>query len=418
VRRIWEILRREYLENVRTKAFLVGLVLTPVWMGVVFVVPHLISGPEQVTVVVVDATGEVAGPLLETLAGRQGPTYEVTLHPPQGAFDPDAEGETRVDRLKREAGAGAHYLVVVTDAVLEKRPSRKGEPEPGVFGPSSGVTGQAGRVLADAVTDIVTRRILEERGIAEETAELIQRPAVRFETVTDTGERASMLDAILPFLAVMLLYMGIVGISQMLISSTLEEKANRVYEVLLSSVSPFQLMAGKLLGICAVGFTLLALWSGGGLVAAALQGFGDVVQVAQLGWFVVYYVLGFLMIASLFVAIGSACNTIKEAQNLMAPLSIMLALPLVLALVSMSNPNGTVPTVASFIPPFTPFLMMARIAGAPPPPDWQLWATLVILLLATWLTIRLAARVFRVGILLYGQPPSLAQIARWMRARD
>ena len=137
-----------------------------------------------------------------------------------------------------------------------------------------------------------------------------------------------------------------------------------------------------------------------------------------MAWFAVYYLLGFLMIASLMVAVGSACNTVKEAQNLMAPISMLLALPMILAMVTMQNPNGTVATIASFIPPFTPFMMMSRISAAPAPPDWQIWATLVLLLVGTYLSARLAARIFRVGILLYGQPPKLGQILRWMWAKD
>jgi ABC-2 type transport system permease protein len=177
-------------------------------------------------------------------------------------------------------------------------------------------------------------------------------------------------------------------------------------------------MSGKILGICAVGLTLLTFWSAGGLIAASMQGMGDAVSGAQIGWFLVYYLLGFLMISSLMVAIGSACNTVKEAQNLMAPLSMMLALPMILAMTTMQDPNGTLATVASFIPPFTPFMMMARMAGAPAPPEWQVWATLAVLILGTYIAIRLAARVFRVGILLYGQPPSLKQIWRWMWTAD
>jgi ABC-type Na+ efflux pump permease subunit len=175
-------------------------------------------------------------------------------------------------------------------------------------------------------------------------------------------------------------------------------------------------MAGKVLGICGVGLTLLLLWSGGGLLAAALQGTTDLVTGAQMGLFVAYYVLGFLLIASLMVSVGSACNTLKEAQNLMAPLSLLLALPLLIALVIMKDPNGTMASVLSFVPPFTPFLMMARISGTPAPPTWQIVASLLLLVLSTWVAIRLAARVFRVGILMYGQPPRLKEILRWMRA--
>ena len=98
----------------------------------------------------------------------------------------------------------------------------------------------------------------------------------------------------------------------------------------------------------------------------------------------------------------------------MAPISILLAMPLILSIVVLDDPNGTLARVLSFIPPFTPFVMMARIASVPAPPTWEVWAALGVLVVATWITFRLAARVFRVGILLYGQPPSLKQLWRWM----
>ena len=418
MKRTWYILKREYLENVRTKAFLIGIVLTPVWMGLIFLLPKLSGGPKSEKVIIVDKTGKLVASLQEVLEKSTSPTFDVLVEPPERAWEAAGDGRTRIDELTAQAGRGEHYLVVLTWPVLEKRAPTEGERAHGVFGPSGASLRGAQGILTRAVNELVTARILEKRSIAKETATLIQRPATRFTPVDEEGRRANPAQAILPFVMMMLLYMGIVGISQMLISSTLEEKANRVYEVLLSSLSPFQLMAGKILGICAVGLTLLTLWSGGGLVAASMQGMGDAVGASQLVWFGVYYLLGFLMIASLMVAIGSACNTVKEAQNLMAPLSMMMALPLILAMVTMQDPNGTLATVSSFIPPFTPFMMMARMAGAPAPPDWQIWATLLVLILGTYVAVRLAARVFRVGILLYGQPPSLKQIWHWMWARD
>jgi ABC-2 type transport system permease protein len=437
MKRTWIILAREYLENVRTKAFLIGLVLTPVWMGVIFLVPMLVSAPSTVKVVIVDETGELAGPLSLALAAAQGkppapdperprmrraaghgPTYDVRVATAHGAWDRGPDGTTRIERLKRQAGREGSYLVVITPAVLEKRAARPGEHESGVFGPGVRGMGSPGAEIEHRVTELVTKRLLAQRHLPADLADLIQERAIRFQAIDERGAEASVFQQLLPILVVVLLYMGIVGISQMLISNTIEEKASRVYEVLLSSVSPFQLMAGKILGICGVGLTLLTLWCGGGLLASSLQGAGGLVSGAQIGWFVVYYLLGFLMIASLFVAVGSACNTIKEAQNLMAPLSMLLALPLILSMVTMSNPNGSVATAASFVPPFTPFVMMTRLASVPAPPAWQMWTTLAILLLATYLSVRLAARVFRVGVLLYGQPPSLRQLLRWMRARD
>lgn len=411
--RVWLVLKREYLENVRTKAFLIGLVLTPVWMVLVFVVPMLARDTEKVEhVVLVDETGTLAGPVGEEIARIEGSAGKPR-------FEPETRlevGAPELERLQKAAGRGEVYVIVLTPALLEnKRAPHVGERPAGVYGASGVGALEAGRLLERAVDQVVNGILIKEHHVAPEVASALQRPAARYTGLTASGEKSGVAQVMAPFLAMLLLFMGIVGISQMLVSSTLEEKASRVFEVLLSSLSPFQLMAGKVLGICGVGLTLLALWSGGGLLAAALQGTSDLVTGGQVGLFVAYYVLGFLLIASLMVSVGSACNTLKEAQNLMAPLQLLLALPILIAIVIMKDPNGTLASVLSFVPPFTPFLMMARISGTPSPPDWQIAASLLLLALSTWLAIRLAARVFRVGILMYGQPPRLREILRWMR---
>jgi ABC-2 type transport system permease protein len=370
-------------------------------------------------VVIVDETGVIAQPLRERLERSRGTRFHVAVESAEKAWAPRPDGGgTRIEEVKRAAGEGRYLAIVVTESVLEKREPKEGEHAGGLYCASGAGALKAARLLQAIVNDLVNERVLAARQIPKEVAALVMRPAIEVRAVSKEGKRTGMGATLMPLLSMLLLYMGIVGISQMLISSTLEEKANRIYEVLLSSVSPFQLMAGKILGICGVGLTLLTLWSGGGLIAAALQGAGGLVTGAQIGWFLVYYLLGFLMIASLMVAIGSACNTVKEAQNLMAPLSVLLALPMILGIVTLENPNGSFATLISFIPPFTPFMMMARMASVPSPPDWQLAVTLGLLILATYLSIRLAARIFRVGVLLYGQPPSFGQILRWLRERD
>lgn len=411
--RIWLVLKREYVENVRTKAFLIGLVMTPVWMALVFVVPSLARETAKTErVIIVDPVGTLGPALVAALEQIPGP-HGTRRFEPEIRSDVGPGG---LEEYERAAGRGDLFLVVLTAALLEnKRDPAPGEPPAGLYGASGVGALDTGRVLEATLDRVVNHVLIEKHRVPEAVAAALQRPAARYTGLTASGEKSGVAQIMAPFLAMMLLFMGIVGISQMLISSTLEEKASRVYEVLLSSLSPFQLMAGKVLGICGVGLTLLLLWVGGGLLAATAQGLGDLVTAPQLGLFVAYYVLGFLLIASLMVSVGSACNTLKEAQNLMAPISLLLALPILLAMVIMKDPNGTLATALSFVPPFTPFLMMARVAGTPPPPDWQIGASLALLALSTWLAIRLAARVFRVGILMYGQPPRLGEILRWMR---
>jgi ABC-2 type transport system permease protein len=412
VKRIWLVLAREYLENVRTRAFLIGLILTPVWMGLVFLVPALAKDTvRRERVRIVDDTGVLSGPLAAELEKVVGPGGEPR-------FVPEVVDAPTVDlpEMQRAAGRGDAFLVVLTRALLEnKRVAAEGERRAAVYGTSGVGALETGRLLERAVDQVVNGALIREHGIDPAVARALLSPAVRYTGLTPEGEKGGAAQAVTPFLLMMMLFLGIVGISQMLISSTLEEKASRVYEVLLSSVSPFQLMAGKVLGICAVGLTLLTLWSGGGLLAASLQGLGGLVSGPQVGLFLLYYVLGFLLISSLMVSVGSACNTLKEAQNLMAPISMFLAVPAMLSVIVMRDPNGTLATVLSFVPPFTPFLMMPRIASVPAPPTWQIPATVLLMLLATFLAVRVAARVFRVGILMYGQPPRLKDIWRWMR---
>ncbi len=418
--RILDVARREYLENVRTKAFLIGIVLTPLWMGLVLLVPKLMasSRAEDKLVRIVDSTGVLAEDLAARVRDAGG--FRVEVVEDVDPWAKDAANLSLVDELRIKAGAGELYAIVLTKAALEKKASPgPGERPSEVLGASrSSDDAFRGPSLAAMVNDVVNMRIARDEGIGSDMLERLARPAVSYVPVDVRGKTAAPTSAILPYLFIMLLFMGVVGISQMLVSSTLEEKSNRVYEVLLSSLSPRQLMTGKILGICAVGFTLLVVWSGGGLVASRLGGAGDLVAGRLVLLLLAYYVLGFLMIASLMVAVGSACNTLKEAQNLMAPISALLALPIFIAMIVLRNPNGDLATALSFFPPFTPFLMMARVASVPEPPAWQVPASLLLLAISTWVAMRLAARIFRVGVLLYGQPPSLREIARWMRADD
>jgi ABC-2 type transport system permease protein len=429
--RIWTILKREYLENVRTRAFVIGLVMTPVWIGLIFAITAVHSELDQHDVIIVDETGLFAEKVKATLEGMSSDAgvepeaseargaeraiYRVRIERAEDVFD----GSPRLEQLKQGAGSGRAIVVVLTMPLLEKRPPAEGEHASEIFAAGSLSQAGGGETVRAVVNTVVTEHVLQQRRVDPGTAALIARPAIPRVTGLDAeGADARASQAILPFVLIMLLYMGIMGVSQMLVSSTLEEKSNRVYEVLLSSVSPFDLMAGKILGICCVGLTLLAIWSTAGFLAIAGDGGESIVSGAQAAWFLLYYLLGFLMIGSLMVAVGSACNTIKEAQNMMAPLSMILILPLVISILSLQNPNGPLATFASFIPPFTPFMMVARMAGAPGPPDWQVWVTLLLLVLSTYAAIGLAARVFRVGILLYGQPPGFKQILRWARAGD
>jgi ABC-2 type transport system permease protein len=424
VNRLVRVAVREYLENVRTKAFLIAILLTPAVMGLSWLVPALSAkaAPDQRRLAVADVSGALAADLVARLSAHPMPgeagarLYQVEVVD-LGGGDPAA-------REKRLLGLRAELDGRVKDgnlfAYVVVRPSAF-ERTPGAL-PTEFRTGNLfdfkvqEHVRAD-LRDVVHERVIARSAIPKEEAALLTRP-LPFEaaSVMAEGRAGTVAVTLMPFVFTLLLFVTIVSVSQMLITSTLEEKGSRVVEVLLSSVSPFQLMAGKIVGTCAVGLTLMAIWTTAGLTGLALNGI-HLFEPAQLALCLAYYLLGFLLIASLMVAVGSACNTLKEAQNLLAPVMVALTLPLLFWLAVSRNPQGTLATVLSMIPLFTPFLMMMRIASTPPPPPLEIAASLVVLGLSAWLAMRLAARVFRVGVLMYGKPPSLRELWRWVRVR-
>jgi ABC-2 type transport system permease protein len=224
---------------------------------------------------------------------------------------------------------------------------------------------------------------------------------------------------------VYLLWIAIFSIVQMLLNSTIEEKSNRLVEVLLSSVTPGELMAGKLLGIMSVGMCMISSWMLA-LVGVLVYMSGAQAEIATtlftvlktsglLPAFGIYFLLGFIMYAGVILSIGSVCNTIKESQNFMGIITVFMMVPLLTMVFIPKDPNGTLATVLSWIPIYTPFVMMNRITADPPLRD--LIGTMILLLASDVLIVWLSGRIFRIGILRTGQPPKLLELIRWMRTK-
>ncbi|MGE0141662.1 MAG: ABC transporter permease [Planctomycetota bacterium] len=227
-----------------------------------------------------------------------------------------------------------------------------------------------------------------------------------------------------PVAFVYLLWIAVFTAAQMLLTNTVEEKSNRLIEVLLSSVSPLQLMSGKVLGIAFTGLTIVVFWALTAIVGTQLVpqtsklaewGLREIVaNPIYLGSFIAYFLAGYLLYAAVLVAMGSVCDSLKEAQNLLQPVFILLIVPLIAMLPVVQDPNGTLARVLTYIPLFTPFLMMNRAGG--PPPTWEYLATTGLILVSLFIAFRGAGKVFRVGILMTGKPPRIGEILRWLRA--
>lgn len=220
-----------------------------------------------------------------------------------------------------------------------------------------------------------------------------------------------------PFIFMFLLFMGILNISQGLLTSLIEEKSSRVMEVLLSAVSPLQLMAGKILGMVCVGALLLGIWAAVGSSFARSQNMGQMVTTFRLAYMVAYYIPGFLLFSAILAGLGSACNQLKDAQTLAFPVTLMTIVPMMLWFPISEDPGSTLALSLSFIPPMTPFIMILRICSDPNTPVWQIGLSLALLWASVFVAIWAAAKVFSIGVLMYGKAPSPRELLRWvMRA--
>lgn len=285
------------------------------------------------------------------------------------------------------------------------------------------------RWFTDLVTEEIRERRLAEKQIETAIAQWIQRP-VKFEEkeVGKGGEEKHVsevrkVEQFAPVVFVYLLWMAVFTISQMLLTNTIEEKSNRILEVLLSSVTPLQLMLGKIFGIAATGLTVTLSWVGFFLLAVELMpliGFEIPVDLTPivtnpvyLMSFVGYFLIGYLFFAALFVGIGSVCNSLKEAQNLVMPVTFVLMVPLLAMMPIVQDPDGGLAKGLSWIPPFTPFVMMNRAGGNIT--QFEYVGTSVLMVVSVIATMWAAAKVFRIGVLMTGKAPTPWEIFHWVR---
>lgn len=340
-------------------------------------------------------------------------------------IDVDARGgdpEARLKRMVNEGGLFA-YFVIGEDPV---------ESSEGCKYVSNNLTDTDLKSWFSrfASEEVRARRIAEVK-ISEEVAKKIQEP-VRFESkqVSEAGEEEKVeaedkARQWAPVVFVYLLWISVFVVAQMLLTNTIEEKSNKIMEVLLSSVSPMQLMAGKIVGIAGTGLTMVLSWvifffACLKIMPYILKEMPDIdfALIARdpiyIGSFVAYFILGYLLLAAILVGIGSVCNSLKEAQNLMSPVTIILIIPLLAMVPIGEDPNGAMAKVMSYIPPFTPFVMMNRAAG--PPSNMEYLVTTILLLASIAFALWAAAKIFRVGILMTGKPPKPLEILKWIGA--
>lgn len=276
------------------------------------------------------------------------------------------------------------------------------------------------RVVEAALRDAVVRARAEQHGQNYDSmSALMARPTIKAVGITAQGQDAPDSRAakmFIPMGFMMLLWITTFTGGNSLLTATIEEKSNKVMEVLLSAVSPMQLMTGKILGMAGVSAMMLIIYAGlgvGSLAALSMMGLIPPILLVYLG---LYFVMAYIMVASIMAGIGSAVSDLRDAQSLITPVMILLMVPLILWLPISESPNGMLATITSFIPPLTPFVMILRVtASSEPVALWQIVATLVWGYAASIIMLWMAARVFRIGVLMYGKPPTPLELIRWLR---
>jgi len=339
------------------------------------------------------------------------------------ALEPGADIEAAKDLLKipgsRETRPDERLaLVVVHRDAVQKAAGRPGFGSFDLY-----VRGKLDSRVTDEIKDGVRDAIIAARvrqsGLDRATLdELTTVENVPTRTVTAAGERQThdLLNMFIPMALLGLLLMSLLMSGQSLMTTTIEEKSSRVVEVLLSAVSPMELMVGKILGQFAVGLLVLALYLGLGLIALLSFASLGLIDPALILFLLVFFLLSYLSVGAFMAAVGSAVNELREAQGLMTPAMMILMIPWFLWMPISRDPNSTLALVLSFVPPLSNFVILLRLASSAPPPLWQTLLAIVAGAIGVVVSLWFAAKVFRIGLLMYGKPPNLGTLIRWARS--
>ncbi len=442
---------REFVATVSTRAFIIGLLIMPLMMAsIALVFPRLLNPRNFRTrgeVVVIDRSGRAMGDvraafLPERIAERrEQQAREVLNQAPAAVLQMAGRGSAQMaaalgaapdlqvlDRsddadLQREKawliepGALPHLAVIVIhdDAVTPSDGRTYGNYD--AYVPAN-ADERAMNEIHQALQEGIVNARTRVRGIDRAGVEaLVRVPRARSITVTRDSEHETVrgINQMLPIVFVALMFMGVMTGGQALLASTVEEKSSRVMEVLLSALSPIELLAGKMLGQFGVSLIVLGLYIAAGLALLLAFAMFGLLNPWLIFYLVVFFVLSYLTYGSLMVSVGAVVNDMREAQSLMMPLMLLLTFPFWVWFPISMNPNSAFSTAISFVPPVNSFAMLIRMTSTAPPPWWQVWLSIAIGMGGVAAAIWFASKVFKIGLLMYGKPPNFATLVKWVR---
>jgi ABC-2 type transport system permease protein len=410
---VWAVIRREYLQRVRSKWFIIATLGGPLLMiGLTGIPIYFATQGEEAerNIAVVDGTNVLYDRVAPGLEDGGYTVQEVRWHVDvvtelrERTTDGDLGGFILLDELTLETGEAVMY-------VASNRPS-----------------GLRRLTIRSTIARAAMEYQLEQRDI--DAGALMSGGELRIEVLSEDGASTDDPAFIVAYMGAMFLYMVILIYAVAVMRATLEEKTSRVVEIIISSMKPWHLMLGKILGVGAVSLTQMAVWLASGfLIMAAgipmliamqpelaqLDNIREILPgIGMLFLFLGFFICGFFMYSGLYAAVGAMCNTDEEAQQAQFPMIMLMVVPIMFVMNVIQNPMTGLATGLSLFPLFSPILMWARVAGGGIP-AWQVALSFVLMILATFAIAWVAGRIYKVGILMAGKRPTLPELWRWVR---
>ncbi len=464
--KLWIIAHREYVAMVGTKAFLFTLIMMPILMfGSLLAMPLLnqVSGGKTQKIIVSDGTGRLFAIIEKAAIGRNESIQTEPTEPTKPTepiktkkgktnsrpsfMDQQADiwefvaapnelsDDQRLEYSDQIRDGDIYALVEIPKTFLdaiEAAPTDGGPDEKTAPSTANAKFYSQDALMSGArswLSTLISQRLrevrMEQYGLDKIDPKIFAQIDARVELLpsmpikkSDTGksDQNSVIDSLvsmfLPFGVMMLMFMVILMAAQPMLESAMEEKSLRISEVLLGSVTPSQLMGGKLLGNVAGSLVIFVLYGAGGLFFLNYQGLSDKIPLGLLPWFLLFQLLGVLFFSSIFLTVGASVNELKEAQTLLLPVWMVLMAPMMVWFIAVREPNGIVSTTLSFFPPSCPMMMVLRLASGTTVPFWQPPLAACIMIASTYGIVTLAGRIYRAGLLRNEGVRSIGQLLR------
>ncbi len=415
--KIYTVIRKEYLERVRSKSFVIATLLGPAIMSLFILMPMLLSDAgkdEERLVGFVDPSGQWLEPLEDTLAEQDQGNVRIVV-----VGDSQAGPDERIEEMKQRILDGElHSGMLVDPDFMESRKVT-------FFNQSVSTLVVRDEVLRPAMNQILRQAHFRAEALSDSLFARVLTPTTWSSILlTDEGEKEQD-DAVsmgMAFVLIMIIYIMVIMYGNHTLTAVIEEKSTRMVEVLLASISPEDLMMGKILGIGLAGLTQFGIWTGAfyALSQRGIEVGGMSLDVTFLTpmiliSFIGFFVLGFFLYATMYAGIGAMCNTVQDSQQFHTTLAMGLVIPMMLLTMIIRAPDSTLSVVLSLVPLFSPILMFMRVSVSNPP-VWQVGLSWVLMIVSIWFSARAAGKLFRMGILMHGAAPTWASLIRAIKA--